>query len=63
VAAVFAWAVYRLGVRGIEAIRGGLDPLEWAALVALTLGFVYGEGLRALDRRWVPGLVARARRL
>ncbi len=63
VAALFAWAVYRLGGRGLEAIRGGLDPLEWAALVLLTVGFVYGEGVRALDRRWIPGLVDRAQRL
>lgn len=63
VAAVFAWAVYRLGGRGLEAIRGGLDPLEWTALVLLTVGFVYGEGVRALDRRWIPDLMKRARRL
>lgn len=63
VAAVFAWAVYRLGGRGLQAIRGGLDPLEWTALVLLTVGFVYGEGVRALDRRWIPGLVKRAQRL
>lgn len=63
VAAVFAWAVYRLGGRGLEAIRGGLDPLEWTALVLLTVGFVYGEGVHALDRRWIPGLMKRAQRL
>lgn len=63
VAALFAWAIYRLGGRGLEAIRGGLDPVEWSALVLLTVGFVYGEGIRALDRRWIPGLVRRARRL
>lgn len=63
VAAVFAWAVYRLGGRGLEAIRGGLDLLEWSALVLLTVGFLYAEGVRALDRRWIPGLVKRAQRL
>lgn len=63
VAAVFAWAVYRLGRRGIDAVRAGLDGLEWTALVLLTVGFVYGEGIRALDQRWIPGLVERARRL
>jgi hypothetical protein len=63
VATLFAFAVYRLGRRGLEAIDGGLDPLQWAALVLLTVGFVYGEGVRALDRRWIPGLVRRARRL
>lgn len=63
VAAVFAWAVYRLGGRGVEAIRGGLETGEWAVLVLLTIGFVYGEGVRTLDRRWIPKLVTRARRL
>lgn len=63
VAAIFAWAVYRLGLRGLEAIHGGLDPMEWTALIVLTVGFVYGEGVRALDRRWIPGLVQRAGRL
>ena len=29
-------------------------------LVLLTAAFVYGEGFRALDRRWVPRLVERA---
>lgn len=63
VAAVFAWAVYRLGGRGMEAIRGGLEPLEWAALVVLTVGFVYTEGVLTFDRKWIPKLVDRARRL
>lgn len=63
VAGVFGWAVYRLGKRGLSAIQGGLDGLEWTALVVLTVGFVYGEGIHALDRRWIPGLVRRARRL
>ena len=29
-------------------------------LVLLTIAFVYGEGFRALDRRWVPRLIERA---
>ncbi|MDX1648010.1 MAG: hypothetical protein R3304_12760 [Longimicrobiales bacterium] len=63
VAAIFAWAVYRLGGRGIGAIQEGLDWIEWTSLVLLTAGFVYGEGVRALDRKWVPSMVDRARRL
>lgn len=63
VAAVLSWAVYRLGGRGLTTIRGGLAGLEWSALIALTAAFVYGEGFRTLDRRWVPELVTRALRL
>jgi len=63
VAAVFAWAVYRLGGRGLTTIQGGLAGIEWSVLIALTAAFVYGEGFRTLDRRWVPELVTRALRL
>ena len=63
VAGLFAWAVYRLGARGLETLRSGLGVFEWTAAVVLTAAFVYGEGLVALDRRWVPRLFERARRL
>lgn len=63
VAAVFGWAVYRLGGRGMAAIQGGLTPVEWAALVAFTLFFVYTEGVLTFDRRWIPKLVLRSQRL
>lgn len=63
VAALFAWAIYRLGARGIATIRAGLDTGEWTVLVLLTAAFVYGEGFLALDRRWVPRVVERARRV
>ena len=60
VAALFATAIYRLGGRGIATIQAGLEWGEWVVLVLLTVTFVYGEGFRALDRRWVPRLVERA---
>jgi hypothetical protein len=60
---LFANAVMRLGARGVAAMRGGLEPFEWAALGALTVLFVYGEGVRALQRRWVPHVIARIRLL
>lgn len=72
--AVFAWAVggvvflfgeaaWRLGLRGVAAIRGGLSPFEWVALLLLTAAFVYGEGVRALQRKWVPYVLRRIERL
>jgi len=63
VALLFSSAVYRLGYRGVETLRGGLGPLEWVALVSLTLVFLYGEGVRALQRRWVPRMIQRVRLL
>lgn len=63
VAGIFAWAVYRLGGRGLEAIRGGLDTFQWSVLVVLTLGFVYTEGVQTFDKRWIPKLIQRAHRL
>lgn len=63
VAALFAGATYRLGARGLETIQNGLEPGQWAALAGLLVAFTYGEGIVALDRRWVPRLFERARRL
>ena len=59
VAAIFAYAVLRLGERGIETIRAGLTPAEWAALAVIAALTVYSEGVRALQRRWVPHLFER----
>lgn len=63
VSALFASAAYRLGERGIATILDGMAMFEWVALLVLTFVFVYGEGHRALQLRWVPALMARAERL
>ena len=63
VAALFVDASVQLGRRGIATMRAGLEPLEWLALVLLLVAFVYGEGVRALARRWVPRMIDRAREL
>lgn len=63
VAAVFVEAIVQLARRGIATMSGGLEPFEWLALVALTIAFVWGEGLRALAQRWVPAVMRRAREL
>lgn len=60
---LFAEAAWRLGLRGVAAIRGGLTPFEWIALLLMTAAFVYGEGVRALQRRWVPHVLTRIERL
>lgn len=60
---LFAAAVYRLGGRALETVSAGLGPWEWLALAVLTVVFVYGEGVRALQRRWVPWVIDRLRML
>ena len=60
---LFALAVARLGSRGIDTVQAGLGPGEWILLIALVLLFVVGEGWAALQRKWVPRVVDRARAL
>lgn len=60
---LFASAALRLGVHGIATMRSGLAAGEWLALASLTLVFVYGEGVRALQRRYVPHVLRRVARL
>ena len=61
VATLLGTAVARLGRRGLETVAGGLAPTEWLALLLLASAFVYGEGVVALQRRWIPRVVERAR--
>ncbi|MGH7447878.1 MAG: hypothetical protein ACRELT_09990, partial [Longimicrobiales bacterium] len=63
VVTLFGEAAWRLALRGITTMRAGLTPFEWLALAALVAAFVYGEGVRALQRRWVPYVLARVERL
>ncbi|HUF13925.1 MAG TPA: hypothetical protein VMN78_12545 [Longimicrobiales bacterium] len=50
----------QLGRRALATLGGGLEPLEWLALALVSIGFLYGEGVRALQGSWVPRMVARA---
>lgn len=59
VLAIFADAVLALGGRGLQTVRAGLAPMEWVALYVLVALFVYGEGVRALQHRWIPLVLAR----
>jgi hypothetical protein len=59
VAVLFATAVLRLGARGLATVSAGLTGWQWLALAALTAVFVYGEGVRALQRKWVPWALGR----
>lgn len=63
VALVFGMAVYRLGSRGLDTVARGLTPGQWVVLLVLTAVFVYGEGVRALQRRYIPHVMRRAEEL
>lgn len=63
VAFIFGSATLRLGERGIQVLLAGLGPWEWAALIALTGLFVYGEGVRALQQKYVPFVIGRVDRV
>jgi hypothetical protein len=59
VVVLFATAVLRLSARGLATVSAGLTGWQWLALAALTALFVYGEGVRALQRKWVPWALGR----
>jgi hypothetical protein len=56
---IFGRSVVVLGKRGITTISAGLTAGEWLALAALTALFVYTEGIRALQRKYVPHVLRR----
>jgi len=53
-------ACARLTPRALEAIEGGLSPLQLVALAAWIGFMAYTEGLRGFHRRFSPRVVARA---
>jgi len=63
VALILSFAVFRLLSRGLDTVRAGLTPLEWTGLLVLSALFLYGEGVMALQRKWVPRLFERSRQL
>jgi len=62
VALTFVEAIVRLGSRALGA-AGSAEPLHYAVFVGLAATLTYFEGYRALQQRFVPGVVARAAEL
>jgi hypothetical protein len=63
VALTFVEAIYRLGVRAHTTLQTELDARD-SFLLALSVAlFAYAEGYRALHRRFVPHVIARAAEL
>lgn len=63
IGAILGRAVHALGGRGLATLREGLGPAELTLLLVLTAGFVYVEGVGALQKRWVPKVVRRVEEL
>ena len=60
---VFLKSAMQLGVRGVLTIRAGLTPWEWLLLTIITALFVYGEGVRALQQKYMPYVLTRIAQL
>jgi hypothetical protein len=60
VGATFVEAIYRLGARALALVHSGLSRGEWMLFGVTVVAFVYVEGHRVLERRFVPRVVGRA---
>lgn len=60
VAATLLEAIYRVSARAIVTLSSGLSVTEWMAFFITVLLLGYFEGYRALQKRFVPHVVARA---
>jgi hypothetical protein len=55
-----AEATFRLGERALETLHEGMSLPQYALFALSVIAFGYGEGYRALHRRFVPHVIARA---
>lgn len=63
IALLLGKAVMRLGWRGWIVLSDGVTAFQGFVAVLLVGAFLYGEGMLALERRWVPSLLHRVDRL
>lgn len=57
---LFCQAMYRLGVRAVEAVQMPLTQQQQWLLIGWTLFNLYAEGYRAFQKRFSPRVVVRA---
>lgn len=60
VALTFVEAIVRMAARAVHLLGGEMDTPRWLCLIMVVALFCYGEGYRALQRRFVPHVVERA---
>ncbi|MDT8369615.1 MAG: hypothetical protein RQ745_10445 [Longimicrobiales bacterium] len=63
VALLLRSAISLAGTGWSTTVARGLSPWEWVGLCAVVGLFVWGEGVRALARVWVPFVMGRVRAL
>ncbi|HUG39225.1 MAG TPA: hypothetical protein VMM12_02010 [Longimicrobiales bacterium] len=63
VLAILLNAALGLGDRGLDTVRAGLGPAHTAVLLVLLVAFGYTEGVRGLQKKWVPHVIRRIVRL
>lgn len=60
VAITLAEASLRLGARAMSTLHSGLSVQDYALFILSVAAFGYGEGYRALHRRFIPHVIERA---
>jgi hypothetical protein len=63
VLAILAQAIVKLAPIALEALRGGLAPLELAILAGWIAASIYSEGYRGFHLQFSPRVIARAQHL
>lgn len=56
-------AVYRLGVRALEAFEMGFSTVHWIVLVPVVLVMAYSEGYKGFQKKFSPRTAARIHHL
>lgn len=60
IALVLVYAASSLGRYTLEAVAGGLTPVEWLALAGTSAFMAWAEGYRGFQQRFSPRVAARA---
>lgn len=60
IVAVLLYAAFNLAGYALEAVAGGLSPLEWCLLAANCAFMAWAEGYRGFQLRFSPRVAARA---
>jgi len=60
----FSWilldAILRLGILAWQGLSGGIEPLQWVALILFVVFMAYSEGYRGFQKMFSPRTAARA---
>jgi hypothetical protein len=60
IAAVLVYAAISLGAYAVDAVAGGLSPVEWLLFVTSCAFMAWAEGYRGFQQRFSPRVAARA---